>query len=212
MYPFNFPKDPPFLRIVNPNPKEFTPTPNYKALQSESDAKSYLLNNCLQAIKGWKANDSHVTYLMIEVNDLIANNYPFVMAKQQPAQNQYYGQGWNNNGYNPQQQQNKLQNNWGNQSVKQPPIPFKSNVNSAELIAKGQKYAGIQKKKLGEIKQHYVRLLPALQQLEASKIALDGENSALSKEIQNMISFINHSDEIETVKFANLVVPAEEFS
>lgn len=30
---------------------------------------------------------------MIEVNDLIANNYPFVMAKQQPAQNQYYGQG-----------------------------------------------------------------------------------------------------------------------
>lgn len=32
---------------------------------------------------------------MIEVNDLIANNYPFVMAKQQPAQNQYYGQGVN---------------------------------------------------------------------------------------------------------------------
>lgn len=63
MYPFNFPKDPPFLRIVNPNPKEFTPTPNYKALQSESDAKSYLLNNCLQAIKGWKANDSHVVII-----------------------------------------------------------------------------------------------------------------------------------------------------
>lgn len=60
MYPVNFPKNPPFLRILNSNPQALTTTPHYKSLQSKADSKSYLLNDSLQEVKGWKPNHSVV--------------------------------------------------------------------------------------------------------------------------------------------------------
>jgi hypothetical protein len=48
MYPATFPKNPPLLRIINPNPQQYSVAPFYKKLQSKTDARSYLLNECLQ--------------------------------------------------------------------------------------------------------------------------------------------------------------------
>lgn len=60
MYPVAFPKDPPFLRILNPNPQQYSVNNSYKKYQSKTDARSYLLNDCLQEVKGWKQNSSVV--------------------------------------------------------------------------------------------------------------------------------------------------------
>lgn len=62
MYPANFPKAPPFVRIVNPNPQQLTPTQYYLNLKSKSDLKSFILNEKLQEIKGWKHNNSVVSH------------------------------------------------------------------------------------------------------------------------------------------------------
>jgi hypothetical protein len=44
MYPGTFPKTAPYLRIINPNPVDYLPTPFYLPLQSKNDNKSYVLN------------------------------------------------------------------------------------------------------------------------------------------------------------------------
>jgi len=60
MYPVTFPKTPPFLRILNPNPQQLTVNPYYKKYQSKTDSRSYLLNDCLQEAKSWKQSSSVV--------------------------------------------------------------------------------------------------------------------------------------------------------
>lgn len=87
MYPASFPKSPPFLRILNPNPQTYKVNPSFEKFRSKTDARSYLLNDCLQEIKGWK-NSSSVASVIIEVNDLARNNYPFQLVNQCPNQNQ----------------------------------------------------------------------------------------------------------------------------
>jgi len=64
MYPANFPKSPPFVRIVNPNPQQLHPTQYYLNIKSKSDQKSYILNEKLQEVKNWKQNTSVVDYLI----------------------------------------------------------------------------------------------------------------------------------------------------
>ena len=64
MYPYTFPKVPPFLRIINPNPQQFTVHPNYKKYQSKTDQRSYLLNDCLQEVKSWKPGSTVVIQIL----------------------------------------------------------------------------------------------------------------------------------------------------
>jgi hypothetical protein len=61
MYPVNFPKQPPFLRIVNPDDSKLSIVPHYQSFRSSSDPKSFLLNDCLQELKTWKSTDSVVS-------------------------------------------------------------------------------------------------------------------------------------------------------
>ena len=95
MYPSNFPKAAPLLRIVNPNYNAFSPTPFFKKIQSKNDPKSYLLNECLPSIKTWKPSHSVVSTLpiqanvIIEVNDLVQNNFPFVSNNAQYSQQNF---------------------------------------------------------------------------------------------------------------------------
>ena len=61
MYPANFPKVPPFVRLVNSNPHQFSPSQYYLKVQSKSDSNSFILNDVLQEVKGWKPTHSVVT-------------------------------------------------------------------------------------------------------------------------------------------------------
>lgn len=60
MYPASFPKIPPFVRIVNPNPQQLAPTQYYLKIKSKSDQNSFILNEVLQEVKGWKPAHSVV--------------------------------------------------------------------------------------------------------------------------------------------------------
>lgn len=60
MYPKTFPQTAPFLRIINPNPQQFTVHQNYVKYRSKTDVRSYLLNDCLQEVKSWKPCSSVV--------------------------------------------------------------------------------------------------------------------------------------------------------
>lgn len=59
MIPANFPVKPPYVRIINRNP-DFIVDDFYRALQSPSDQKSYILNERLNEIKTWDQNKSIV--------------------------------------------------------------------------------------------------------------------------------------------------------
>ncbi len=52
-----------------------------------------------------------------------------------------------------------------------------------------------QKEKLVDINKLYVSLLPTLQHLEASKLALESESNYLRVETERMLDFVNRSDE-----------------
>jgi hypothetical protein len=60
MYPASFPKQAPYLRIINPNPAEYAATPHYQALQSKTDNSSFILNERLEAVKKWNSSTSVV--------------------------------------------------------------------------------------------------------------------------------------------------------
>lgn len=60
MYPATFPKNAPYLRIINPNTNEFAPTMMYLPLQSKTDTKSYVLNEKLESVKKWNSSTSVV--------------------------------------------------------------------------------------------------------------------------------------------------------
>jgi hypothetical protein len=65
MYPPNYQKMPPNVRIVNPNPQQLTPTQYYLQIQSKSDQKSYILNDRLKEIKLWKNGSSVVCFSLL---------------------------------------------------------------------------------------------------------------------------------------------------
>ena len=60
MYPAGFPKQPPFVRIVNPNPKLLAPYHTFKPCQSNNDPLSFVLNDKLQKVKNWHSSASVV--------------------------------------------------------------------------------------------------------------------------------------------------------
>lgn len=60
MYPPNFPRAPPYFRVVNPNPNQFHPKYAYIKLQSLNDPKSVILNSILNEIKSWNPSKSVV--------------------------------------------------------------------------------------------------------------------------------------------------------
>jgi Na+/phosphate symporter len=104
-------------------------------------------------------------------------------------------------------------NSWGQpQHAKQPPIPFKTNASSAEVIPKGQKFITTQKAKLAEIQKHHIAVLPVLQLLDADRKAMESECQKMSKESERIMEVINKSEQQEVSNFANLVAPADEMS
>lgn len=163
MYPASFPKQAPYLRIINPNPAEYAATNHYVALQSKTDNSSFILNERLEAVKKWNSSTS-VVNLVIETSNMIKTNFPFLPNKPQqmggnnynqyPNQypnNQYPNQ-YPNNGFNANQGFNPNQNYNANQypANRQPPIPFQAGY--AVAFPKAQALVMNEKKKLGEIK------------------------------------------------------------
>lgn len=59
MLPFDYPRSPPFVRIVNRNP-DYTVDPFYQSLKSKTDPSSYVLNDKLASVKGWQPSSSLV--------------------------------------------------------------------------------------------------------------------------------------------------------
>lgn len=59
MLPFDYPRSPPFVRIVNRNP-DYSVDPFYHSLKSKTDPSSYVLNEKLTSVKGWQQSSSLV--------------------------------------------------------------------------------------------------------------------------------------------------------
>jgi hypothetical protein len=76
MYPERFPNIAPFLRVINPNPSEFTISSQYIHLKSQNDPRSLVINPLLNEIKTWQPHNSVVS-ILIEVGNLLRNNFPF---------------------------------------------------------------------------------------------------------------------------------------
>jgi len=62
MLPFDYPRSPPNVRIVNRNP-DYVVDPFYKSIQSKTDPSSYILNTKLEAVKNWHPSSSLVLFL-----------------------------------------------------------------------------------------------------------------------------------------------------
>ena len=60
MYPSGFPNKAPVVRIVNPSPNLLAPYQSFKPLQSSNDPLSFVLNDKLQKVKNWQAQNSVV--------------------------------------------------------------------------------------------------------------------------------------------------------
>lgn len=63
MLPFDYPRSPPFVRIVNRNP-EYTVDPFYIPLKSKTDPSSFVLNDKLGAVKMWQPSSSLVPFYL----------------------------------------------------------------------------------------------------------------------------------------------------
>lgn len=59
MLPADYPRSPPFVRIVNRNP-DYAIDPYYQSLKSKTDPSSYVLNEKLTSVKGWQPSSSLV--------------------------------------------------------------------------------------------------------------------------------------------------------
>jgi hypothetical protein len=59
MLPSDYPRSPPFVRIVNRNP-DYAVDPHYQSLKSKTDPSSYVLNDKLVSVKGWQPSSSLV--------------------------------------------------------------------------------------------------------------------------------------------------------
>ena len=87
--PAQLPRTAPYFRVVNPDPQQFVLKPNFRQTQSKNDPKSMILNPLLFEVRAWTAAKSAVS-IIIEINNLIRNNYPY-----QRIQDQGY-QAWGN--------------------------------------------------------------------------------------------------------------------
>ena len=65
MLPNDFPRSPPYVRIINRNP-DYKVDPYYQHLQSKSDKSSYILNEKLNACKNWHPSNSLVLSSFID--------------------------------------------------------------------------------------------------------------------------------------------------
>jgi hypothetical protein len=59
MLPSDYPRSPPFVRIVNRNP-DYAVDSYYQSLKSKTDPSSYVLNEKLTSVKGWQQSSSLV--------------------------------------------------------------------------------------------------------------------------------------------------------
>lgn len=59
MLPSDYPRSPPFVRIVNRNP-DYLVDPFYQTLKSKTDPTSYIMNEKLTSVKTWMPSSSLV--------------------------------------------------------------------------------------------------------------------------------------------------------
>lgn len=85
MLPVNFPKKPPYVRIVNQN-SEYRVQPFYRNLQSPTDPKSYILNQKLTQVRNWDETKSIVN-IIIQAQNMMRQNFPFVKQTQTDNRN-----------------------------------------------------------------------------------------------------------------------------
>lgn len=62
MLPNDYPRSPPFVRIVNRNP-DYVVDAFYQSLKSKTDPTSYVLNDKLVSVKAWAPSSSLVSQL-----------------------------------------------------------------------------------------------------------------------------------------------------
>ena len=62
MLPSDYPRSPPFVRIVNRNP-DYIVDPFYQSLKSKTDPTSYIMNEKLTSVKGWMPSSSLVLFI-----------------------------------------------------------------------------------------------------------------------------------------------------
>jgi hypothetical protein len=60
MFPYDFPRASPFIRVLNPNPAIYTIKPFYNPLRSKNDQRSLVLNGALNESKNWNPAKSAV--------------------------------------------------------------------------------------------------------------------------------------------------------
>lgn len=63
MLPADFPRSPPFVRIVNRNP-DYKVDAFYTSLKSKTDPMSYVLNEKLTSVQTWQPSSSLVNVLL----------------------------------------------------------------------------------------------------------------------------------------------------
>lgn len=173
MLPVNYPKKPPYVRIVNKDPSHIVNN-FYLSLRSPTDPNSFILNEKMVQCKNWDQTKSIVN-IIIESHNMLRQNFPFNKPSQNQEWNQYGNQGFNQYGGNQNSNYGFVNLNNNNMANKpRAPIPF-STTNVNQSIANGQQFVGTSKKIIEKLKSQHMKSVQKIQFLETVKFSLESQ-------------------------------------